>query len=62
MKVSEDIASTSIYLEQIQNHIDIGEGYNKIRQLLFKELFMLDGSNLSSDDKLYTCIHIDLKV
>lgn len=23
---------------------------------------MLDGSNLSSDDKLYTCIHIDLKV
>jgi len=36
MKLNQETASTSIYLEQIQNHIDLSEGYSKIRQLLFK--------------------------
>ena len=36
MKLNSESTSTSIYLEQIQNHIDLGEGYHKIRQILFK--------------------------
>jgi hypothetical protein len=52
MKLSEESASTSIYLEQIDNYINLGEGYGSVRQLLFKELNLLDGTNPSADDRL----------
>lgn len=61
MKLSEESASTSIYLEQIDNHINLSEGYSSVRQLLFKELNLLDGTNPSVDDRLYAVVEIELK-
>jgi hypothetical protein len=52
MKLSSENTSTSIYLEQIQNSIDLSVGYAKVRPYLFKELITSDGSNPNSDDKL----------
>jgi len=52
MKLSEYTSSTSIYLEQMQNYIDLGDGYNNLRKLLFQELHQLDGNHMVADDKL----------
>ena len=52
MQVSQNNSSTSIYLEQIQNFIDLAQGYNSIRAHLFRELYKLKGDEPIADDRL----------
>lgn len=52
MRLNEYNASTSVYLEQIGNHIEVGEGYSQLRRHLFRELHQLNNGEVVSDDKL----------
>lgn len=60
MKLNEHSTATSVYLEQMGNHIEIGEGYTQLRRLLFRELLQLGNSETISEDRLYSRIYIGL--
>ena len=53
MKLNEHSTATSVYLEQMGNHIEIGEGYTQLRRLLFRELLQAGNSEIVSEDRLY---------
>jgi hypothetical protein len=53
MKLGEHNASTSVYLEQMTNHIEVGEGYQQLRKLLFRELNKATQEEGASEDSLY---------
>lgn len=56
MQLNEHNSSTTIYLEQIQNFIELATGYNSIRQHLFAELNRLDQPQAQPvpDDRMYS--------